>query len=445
MKVRVVPPNYLNSSIEVELDNFFKFDVNVKGLDNSNYFLLSLVRELNEQIGVPEIHRVPWAYFPNRFTGKKSSVISFGNFNSSISTINFLVSYRKKGDIDSVYFGVMLPHQDINYKYVFKNIVFEALRRMHDTNTYILNCKLDLGIKKLLISEYEGSRFQIYNDGVDSYLQFMLCAVSDVEAEMLCLERLNYFISFLSVETNLNVQMIEFSINRGLLNIKHDYNINLIGDYIDLYPMKDNMICLSGAALSFLENVLFQKRNLKLSKKEKYFLLGCVHFKEGVYNESKLEQFPLLITDTQIMSFSPKYIINKDYIITKSVTSYLSSIETVSFPDSVPEICPECKNIKYKISNRVYNFVSQYINKDIAYVFKEAYGLRSKYLHTGKVCVSPTYKSNIPLLDISTATGAADYGLFTIRKNSQIYSFSVSNLKEWTSYCFRCYYTKELI
>lgn len=118
--------------------------------------------------------------------------------------------------------------------------------------------------------------------------------------------------------------------------------------------------------------------------------------------------------------------------------------ETASFADSSHEVCKTCGNVKYKIGARVKDFVAKYINEDLGKLFKSLYSIRSHYLHTGILSTSGDFLNARPLLDMGTDSGIIDSSFISVKINGDIKNVFANNIREWTTYCLRCYYHEKL-
>ena len=83
--------------------DFEKIPVKSSGYIESNKFLVSLWNQVNTHICPKHcVDRAPWAYFPGKYVGKKTSVSVLGFCQTSIGELYFALEYHKKGDIDSL-------------------------------------------------------------------------------------------------------------------------------------------------------------------------------------------------------------------------------------------------------------------------------------------------------------------------------------------------------
>ena len=77
-------------------------------------------------------------------------------------------------------------------------------------------------------------------------------------------------------------------------------------------------------------------------------------------------------------------------------------------------------------------------------LFKGLYSIRSHYLHTGILSTSGDFLNVRPLLDVGTDSGIIDHSFLSVKMNSGIKPVFVNNIKEWTTYCLRCYYHEKI-
>ena len=95
--------------------DFEKIPVKTSGYIESNKFLVSLWNQVNTHICPKHcVDRAPWAYFPGKYIGKKTSVSVLGFCQTSIGELYFALQYHKKGDIDSLL--VMRPTSKLKHE-----------------------------------------------------------------------------------------------------------------------------------------------------------------------------------------------------------------------------------------------------------------------------------------------------------------------------------------
>lgn len=440
MKINIKSPFFPEVAKEVDLDNFVKIDVNITEELESNHFLLSLWHQLDVNYAPQHTDRVPWAYIPQKYIGKKINILVFGNINTKIGNYVVAMSYAKKGNIDSLYFYSPF-HEQEHYKKYFKEIVSNAIK--HKNELSIFNCKTELKsqFNNLQIQQYKGDNFTLYSENNKIWLSFNLKAIDQYEAFRSSMKRLNYLCAFLSVETNILFEFQEIVLTNNQENIiKTDVEHQYFIDFIDFYSVKEDVLQLSEYGFKFLDDFVFVERDLIMNRRLKYFILACQHISEGLYHELKLGDKTAYTFPKVSFVLSPNDLRNKQAFITQGVMSYMSAIETASFPDGTTTQCATCHNLQYKISSRISDFMTHYFHEDMGKLFKSLYGFRSKFLHTGELATDNDYHYNRPLIDSSTETGLVDYGFISVKVNGNVGLIYINNIREWTTYALRCYY-----
>ncbi|AZV60313.1 hypothetical protein [Peribacillus frigoritolerans] len=117
-----------------------------------------------------------------------------------------------------------------------------------------------------------------------------------------------------------------------------------------------------------------------------------------------------------------------------AITLYLSALEVITLYNFREKRCNVCGQPKFKIKQRVKEFVTKHLNENISRHLADYYDKRSFYLHRGSMLTNdmPTV-STIPLLDKNDKTGCVTAGIPLI------------NLREYTSYCLRKFYKEKLL
>ena len=443
LKIKIAIPFLPNYVKEVEFDDFERIDIGIKGEKNSNHFLWQLWHLFDVKY-TPETADgfVPWAFMPSRYCGKKNNVVVLGNINTAIGNFHVAISYVKKGDIDSIcfYSGI---HNDSKTKRAIRDIVNEAKCKIEQVETF--HCKVEIfsNFDKLKFSTYVGDRFKIYTMNEKIYVAFDILCADKYEAYHLGMERMKFFLAFLSVETNIlfDYDSIDFGADQDNVDTQH---MLFMQNYIDHYSIIKDEVVLSKEAFLFLNEYLFVERDLCLDRVAKYFLLGCVHVLDGLTEESYFEDIVKYTLKELSYSVMRRHDKNKQERYTHCIMHFLSAIETASFDDSSHEVCKTCGNVKYKIGARVKDFVAKYINEDLGKLFKGLYSIRSHYLHTGILSTSGDFLNARPLLDMGTDSGIIDSSFISVKINGYIKNVYANNIKEWTTYCLRCYYHEKL-
>lgn len=443
MKINVISPFIPQATKEVDLDAFVKIEVNIVGEIESNHFLLSLWHQLDVNYAPQHSDRVPWAYIPQKYIGKKINVLVFGNINTKIGNYVVAMSYTKKGNIDSLYFYSPFSEQEF-YKKKFKDVVLKAIKYKDELSVF--NCKTELRSQfdNLHIQQYKGDNFTLYSDNNKIWLSFNLKAIDQYEAFRSSMKRLNYLCAFLAVETNVLFEFQDITLTSYqddvediiMADIKHQY----FGDFIDFYSIDEDVLKLSEYGFKFLNDLIFVDRDLIIKKRLQYFISACQHVYEGLHNELKLGSITTHTYPKVSFVISPNDLRDKQTFITQGIMSYMSAIETASFPDGTTTQCETCHNLQYKISSRISDFMIHYFHTDMGKLFKSLYGFRSKFLHTGELATDNDYHYNRPLIDSSTETGLVDYGFISVKVNGKVGVIYINNIREWTTYALRCYY-----
>lgn len=87
---------------------------------------------------------------------------------------------------------------------------------------------------------------------------------------------------------------------------------------------------------------------------------------------------------------------------------FVSALEAVNPPLSAPSTCSKCGQQTYRILQRVVDLAVRHLGSGVERFFKDHYGRRSTYLHSGRVCSSqPLHCQIIPQLDPSGIEGCA--------------------------------------
>lgn len=443
LKIRVFNPLLPTYIKDVDFEEFERIDVGIKGVETSNHFLWKLWHLFDLKYAPSSGKRIaPWAYTPSRYVGKKNHILVLGNINTSIGNFQVAISYVAKGDIDSIcfYSGI---HNDKPTCNKLREIVMLALKEMDQLETFRYKVELYSNFDKLKFHPYRGTRFALFSENDKMYVTFDITCADKNEAYHLGMERMRYLTAFLAVETNILFDY-PFIEETDIYNeIKVEAPL-FMKNYIDCFSISEDSVLLSEEAFQFLDRYIFVERDLHLSHLEKYFLLGCIHVQDAMKDQESFDDvvkvtFPKLsygIVKTQIKNAQEKY--------THCVMHYLSAIETASFEEGDHEVCKSCGNIKYKIASRIYDFVTKYFNDDLGRVFKGLYSIRSKYLHTGVLSTCGEYLNSRPLLDKGTELGLFDKSFISVRANGNIVLVSAMNIKEWTTFCLRCFYHEKM-
>lgn len=451
MKIQYIYPFDLSQTpIDVDLDNdFLKFEVGTKGYTDSNKFLVSLWHQMNTSIGPQNSpDRIPWAYFPGRYIGKKLHVLVLGFAQTSIGEFYIALSCKKKGDIDSIHFHKITGQFTYENKSILNRLVLNACAKKNDTKLFLCTAHLIPCIKGIKISSYYTPQFQLYQSQ-DTYfvVKFNIDAIDKFEAEQIALELLYDFTAFLSVETNVYTTFERYYISNESLNQLEGTNQYFVNDYIDDFPIKGSwQLCISEYAIKFISDHIFAlKRFEKRIELDRYFLSSCKHCQIAMECEAQLGEQTIGVSPLITFSLAKKNQKRKGENATSAMMSYLSALECVTATDANHETCPECGAVKYKIGNRVKLITSKYLGEYLGNVFYKLYGYRSKFLHAGRIATELNRVRTIPLLSDNSATNLIDATGFSVNVNGSCATYSIKNIHEWTSYVLRCFYQEKIL
>lgn len=442
-KIQLANPFFLDYKISVDFEDFERIDVGTKGVQESNHFLWKLwhLFDVNYAPKTAD-HFAPWAFLPNKYKGKKNQVLVLGNINTSLGNFYVIISYVRKGDIDSIGF-YSSKQNDNTTKKLLRKIVYEALENIDKLETF--HCKVELfsHFENLKFSTYVGDRFKIYTKDDKNYVGFDILCTDKYEAYHLGMERMKYFIAFLSVETNILFDYEPIDFNLEIDNVEPQ-ELKFMENFIDYYSIVNDEVTLSKEAFQFLNQYIFVERDFNLSEECKYFLLGCIHVYDRLVEELFLSDIVKYSLPNYSLSVFKNQVKDKQEKYSHSVMHYLSAIETASYVEGKHETCDLCGSVKYKIGTRVKDFVTKYFDDGLGKLFKGLYSIRSKYLHTGILSTSGDFLNGRPLLDYGTESGLNDLSFISVKANGGIFLVNVNNIREWTTFCLRCYYHEKL-
>lgn len=452
MKIYYTYPFDLSHTIlEADLDrDFVKYDIHTKGQIESNKFLLSLWHEMNISIS-PENspNRVPWAYFPNRFIGKKTSASVLGFAQTSLGEFLVVISYRTKGDIDSIHFmsvssGLKIPEAHVSE---MAAIIESAKKHINNTFSFTCSAKIHCSMKGVTMSNYSGTMFSISPSDYGTFcLKFIVNAIDTFEAEQNSLEALYDFCAFMSVETNIRCSFDDYEISDGEMLDNHESPTDFVRDYIDGYMIDKDRIYISTYAYEFLNSHLFNKpRLIPRQEVDRFFLSACKHCQLAMESDEKLGLMSVAAAPEYVIALERRDQLRKEENISTAIMSYLSALECATASDANPAECPLCHNKIYKISHRVRELATRYLGEDLGKVLYELYGFRSKFLHAGKLASDSNIVRTVPLINVSTGTCLVDISSVSVRVNGLTFAVSIENVKEWTTYCLRCFYQEKIL
>ncbi|MDM5040955.1 hypothetical protein PV770_25935 [Bacillus sp. OR-18] len=407
----------------------------------SNEFLKCLWAEIAKEFG-----KCAWQYMPSKQLIKGR--ISFGHMDIDNDPNNFpsnlvfavSVSYKERGTIKDIFF-------DADTKVPNKKEVFERLKKtVNSAKQNIGNYSFfqySTGIKSMYsLSSYEGERFSIKIDSEKiSKLTIRVESYDENQGSGIATKKINQLMDFLSVETNApfwNTDELDEDVSEEIG--KEIYQED--EEFIDGLSYKDGHLVLSREGKDFVEKLV----NLENEDDQamSLFLKACHHFHTARRYHAQLENIYLVNPrkDGDKMTYEIKR--HEDLELAASMgdshteiatTLYLSALEVITLYNFKQENCETCSQPKFKIKQRVKEFITEHLNEFVAKQIGNYYDKRSFYLHRGSMLTRdmPT-GSSIPLLDKNDKTGCVDP-----------VKVSLNNLREFTSYCMRKFYKEKLL
>lgn len=450
MKISYTLPLDLNqSSITVELDkDFFKITVETKGYTESNKFLISLWNQIN--IAISPSHspcRAPWAYFPNRYLGKKSHVLALGFLQTTLGELYIALSYRRKGDIDAIHFHNPKGAIKESDKETLTNLVTKAIQAKDSTKRFLCQSKIELHLEGKKIETYSRETFSLFysKQSKSSFVEFYIEAIDQFEAEQIAMENLYNICAFLSIETNIRITFDDYTVSDKAKCDKNNSN-NYVNDYIDNYPFKGEIgnLCISQYALKFIEEVILSRERFQeMPSDVLHFLSACKHIQLGMIAEERLNTTNVLALPKSSLAFQQKDTKARMEIMTSAMMSYISAIECTSATEGSRETCQTCGIVKYKIASRVEEFTSKYLGEHLGLIFHKLYGYRSKFLHDGHFPSDANCIHTLPLLRKTSDLGLSEFVGISVQIKGHICSVAINNVREWSTYTLRCYYQEK--
>ena len=429
---------------DVPIDAFCEVEVNTKGLEESNHFLISLWNEMNKLLHPHQSEFVPWAYMPNVLNKGDKRLLFLGDVDSSLGNIHMMLVMDTKVNIRSIMaYNIHMKKGDCQK--LFEELVNRAKMNQNTLQKYACRIHLKANMHDIRLREYGGYFYRLGTDESGCFVDIRLLAIDMIEARQSLIKRLDHLCSFLAVETNLFFEAIapfEIELEKNPLPIITEQEYVL--PFIDGPSVRDGYIMLSESGAKYLDRFVFVERDIRLDGVALAFNRSCVHIYEGLRRQLERGERLSLTTKYQNASLVPKNIPQQQNIITMAAMSYMSAVETASVQEGKAENCPTCGNVMYKISARIMNFTAKYLHSDLGRLFKELYNLRSQFLHAGKLSSESYQISARPFIDPTTGSGLIDYGFISCKVNGKLMIVGLQNIQEWTTFTLRCYYQEKL-
>lgn len=411
--------------------------IGTKNIEDSNDFLRCLWAEMRKEFG-----RCGWNYAPNKKLIKDR--IFFGFMDIGVGTdIAVSITYKERGTIKDTFFE--LPDKF--------DAIPKSMPLYHRLKAVVRNAKLNIGqhisfqfspvfFTNKPLATYEGKYFK--TEIVDNALTRFRFEIKGYDRNQVggkAFKKLSQVMDFLSVETNAPFFKNKYKEDDGRILETEIFQED--DDFIDGLSVVDNYIVISKEGKHLLDKIL--NPDAKDDENLDLFLKACHHFYTARKYESGLfsnysddllvidneEDYPNESLDREL-SLSLR---RGDSTTEIATTLYMSALEVLTLINHTIDNCSSCGQPKYQISKRVRNLVSHYLNDHIAKRLHNYYDKRSKYLHAGiKLTTDEPTTSLIPLLDMNDDSGC--------KLPIQV---SLSNLREYVSYCMRKFYKENLI
>ncbi len=369
-----------------------EFQINTNNIKESNIFLRKLWCELNN------IRKNGWQYMPYRRNNR--IYIGFCNFGE----VSF--DYKEKGCINKLYID--------NKNDEGKNDIENAVNNALNNSLQIFNIEL------LLTDEKECSLAEICSENIHIYkhenlnrICFSMEAYSEWDVEQTLKEKLSTILSIVYEYTNVifnieKIQLTKNTVDYKNSNSTYKYDYSWIDS--DEYPRdNDGCILLTNECIKLIRYVIeddYSDQNIALFIASSRELLCCASdFKRTEINPYQFAGRAEALNSLLMSTFEPlSLILNKD--VNK---------------------CDECGALKYSIVKKVKMLFKKYFDSSIEGWISYKYGLRSSYLHEGKVSsLMIPFDSCYPQID-------------PIAKNTMLMPYSSKDmfLLEASSYVFR--------
>lgn len=183
----------------------------------------------------------------------------------------------------------------------------------------------------------------------------------------------------------------------------------LDSDWLDGFPMVNGLLVIPEPALEFIDLIA----QLEGSEEDVLLASACALFHQGL--ELDARRFGGCVGETIATEMA--------------VVAYISALEVASSIGVPPsKSCRNCGQPEYKISARVHSFVEGLLGRPAADIVKDLYGIRSGFVHSGRLLSSRSFNGKIiPQLDPGARDGV----------KAQMPTIPLHYLREFTSYCMR--------
>ena len=428
--------------VRIPLSEMMCVPVGIKGLEESNRFLLAFCKVLDLDLHPSHTtDEAPWWYRPYKI--KVTNDISLkiiGDVNTGKGNFIIAIASKCHKDISDLY--IYARGDKKACRSIFLDVVKKAKRQMNATSEYFFSSEMPCPVDELEIEEYSGKNFSVSRSDKGVVVSFRVYALTESEAQMQALNRMLDFSAFVSLETNLYWDYTAIE-NDSSVTFTAKEQYEYYHPYIDQHPVIGKKLLWSEWGYRFVDEFIFIDRGPNYTSGYSCFISACRHIKEGLGQEGKLNEKIVLSMPTCAIGISPRDSRDKQAFMTLAMISYMSAIESATVIDSKEETCKECGAVKYGIGKRVKEVVGKYLGENLGECYKQLYNYRSKFLHAGFYPIKPRYPRNTPQLDPSTATGLEDTGFFSVKMGDYSSTLEIMNIREHTTYVLRCYYQEK--
>lgn len=445
-----------------DVNEFKQFYVGADNINDSNRFIRSFYSQIDKKICPKNYDDCPLHYVSSKFYDGNKHIVFLGSIKTSIGFVFVIVSFKRKGMIDNIHLLI----RDFNYAAyddetskrfysLLKGIVRSAKTNLNTYITYIYSFKLTgknpFG-RNLFLSDYRSEYFIIEN----GIFKFRVKGYSQKDCKAIAEKIIKIIVNFMTVETNtiFDFELVDTNVDYNIEKFsilksyyQNDLKIYDLGEFgedfyidgifIDYYPsVKENFVILSREGLRFIDYIInnFQKYDIHNST----FLNACFLYRAALLELDKIERKFVLYFDTHAFFVSK----NQDYqnlILSNGLLYCISAIEVITSNEREFERCKCCGQIKYSISQRIYDFMKKHTDSFIAEIFKKSYNLRSRYVHQGSIYSEMHKGDTYPMLDMGTESGFEEAG-FGISVDGDTLNYGLDFFKEWASFALRKHY-----
>jgi hypothetical protein len=349
----------------------------VTTVKQSNVLLRFIWARLRSEFG-----RLSWQYTPRKIGRENRIILGFAQIGESYKRYEVFVQYKKSGIVSAIIFEL--------YDEPDAESAIQIAR--------IQNCLNDIDLNKMQFKTMRGSikvnflpliaigtfcgkywRVQQFDKGV-AEIQILTKSFDEDDAQYEFFRICNDIIDIISSATNCAVvidMMESDSVSSFVKSNENEYLKDQ--EWLEDFPIENDFLRLSEETVKFIDMIV-------RGDIENDCIIRAAHlFHRGL---TIYRQMPLF-GDV-------------------SASLFISSLEAVSLPDSLPGSCTSCGQPTHKISSRVVELGKRYMGDGVTRLLKESYQRRSKYLHVGQLSAAqPLVAKAIPQLDPSATEGCA--------------------------------------